>query len=247
MTTGRTFDRYPLRVQIEGERIYSDGLFEVVEAEESKMHIEFKEGSGARVTLTYEADGAYGICTCREFSRMRYCAHFWVLARIAEERKKTPEDWRALVESPPASVTDDRHQWIYALHVGRLLETGRFDVTMARRKRKKNGQWGTPQSRSVSPYALDGKIAGVDRAIFGILLASHEMWNGYGESYGSVRVPADVIGVVLPMMAGSGRLFGTRDPSLSAMQPLRWDGGEAWEALYTIEGDALHGWLRRGD
>lgn len=132
-------------------------------------------------------------------------------------------------------------------------------IQTSQRQRRSNGQWGKLKPLKLRPGRLEEIEHADDRRILAFLAGGSPERTGWmaqqAEFQTSVfryRVPYELCGLILPLMAKSGRLR-YLNSSEKDWQPLQWDESEAWKLCLVLDQDdqdaswRLKGEVRRGD
>ena len=126
-------------------------------------------------------------------------------------------------------------QLLYVLDRASTLSGNGISIQVVGRQRKRNGEWGKPQSAPISAAEVEHLPDPSDREILTLLLGAAE-FPGYGPYYASnfVRASFRLVGLmvetVLPLLAQSGRLLlRTSDGGREDLTPLEWDEGTPWQ------------------
>ena len=199
------------------------------------------------------------------------------VTRTARKKPKTPA-WRSqldLIRSRMRSETPERtgsslagqQQILYIVdaHASLQWSTSGLVIEIAGRKRKKNGEWGKPQTRRIRPMEAEQLPDPADREIIALLLGA-EGGSPYGYGYGGYdgsssqyKPPPAMQATLMRAICRTERCL-LRPPSERYMPlqeptepPLRWDEGPAWELYLDVQPDAeqrqytITGSLRRGE
>ena len=183
-------------------------------------------------------------------------------------RRPRPEPWEHFLDdvaqeldAAEAMRPVARHaglQFLYILDRDASLTGNGIAIHVAGRQRKRNGEWGKPQSAPVSASEIEHLPDETDREILSLLMGAAET-SGYGSDYASnfVRASFRLVGPlterVLPLVARSQRLhLRTSADGKEDLTPLGWDDGSAWKFRLGVvaandEGITVDGALIRGD
>jgi superfamily II DNA or RNA helicase len=165
-------------------------------------------------------------------------------------RPPRPEPWDSFLEdvSQQLDAADTTRpvahyagtQFLYVLDRDATLTGNGVAIRVVGRQRKKNGEWGKPQSAPVSAYDIEHLPDPADREIFALLLGAADT-PAYGPYYASNFVRASfklvgpLAGRVLPLLARSGRLhLQTSVRGKDDLMPIEWDDGPAWVFLLKV-------------
>ncbi|MCA9117843.1 MAG: helicase SNF2, partial [Planctomycetaceae bacterium] len=140
-------------------------------------------------------------------------------------------------------VTSRQTQVFFEIDISASVAAGTLVVQTSHRQRRSDGQWGKLKALKVRVGRLDDITHGDDRRILSYLIGgSPERSAGQAavpELQGTLyryKVPAELCEVVLPLMAGTGRLRYLGDKESSA-EPLSWDAGTPWELCVRVSRD----------
>ncbi|HEY1377610.1 MAG TPA: DEAD/DEAH box helicase [Gemmataceae bacterium] len=156
---------------------------------------------------------------------------------------------------PPSA----ERQLVFILAAADSDQARKLVVEINSQERKKNGDWGKPQARSVAASRPDELVDPLDRQLLA-LLGGAEPGDGYGfgySYYGSgglrYRVAGPVLDAVLPLLARTGRVRLRRVPDRQGVtEGLTPDLDPPWELAVGVTRDdagknwVLAGSLRRG-
>jgi superfamily II DNA or RNA helicase len=153
-------------------------------------------------------------------------------------------------------------QILYVIDKQLTLAGNGVALTVETRQRKKNGEWGKPQSAAISGVEIQHLSDEADRQVLALLLGAADPYAGttYGSMFAraSFRLHGPLADRVLPLIAQSGRLhLRTRpaDPQgrvlRDELHPLAWDDGAPWifrlglsptpDSGYRVDGTLVRG------
>ena len=177
--------------------------------------------------------------------------------------------WRSLVDRiagqssgnnhRPYNAWPDERQIIYVIDLASTRSRGQLTVDIFTRQRKRDGQWGKPQLRSIKPHEVDRLPTAEDRAALRLMHAgtdfSRMSWR-YGGGDSQFTFGPELQTAVVEALIKTGRFFlvGQNDEFSPETRPLQWDDGGAWTFRIGIERESrgdksfeLRGSLHRGD
>ncbi len=136
---------------------------------------------------------------------------------------------------------------VYVLDATAGAVTPRLTVETAVSERKKNGEWGKPQTRAIAASQVPHFPDAVDRRLLTLLDAAEPAHRS-----GGVRVDGPLLDIMFPLLVESGRVR-LRMPQHGDLRELTFDHGPPWELAVEVAPDPagkdwlLAGSLRRGD
>ncbi|MEO8369585.1 MAG: SWIM zinc finger family protein, partial [Candidatus Solibacter sp.] len=117
------------------------------------------------------------------------------------------------------------------------------------RSRKKNGDWTVHKEFRITPAQVGSLPDPVDAEVIASILGGQEYYiYAYSGATGSAArkaVPYPLAVRIIPMIAGTGRLF-VRKPGSTVLNPLAWDEGEAWKLWLDVRQDDRDQWKITG-
>ncbi len=134
---------------------------------------------------------------------------------------------------------------------------GDLVLLVMERSQRKDGKWGKEKRARVPIAELPLLADEHDREILPLLQTASGPSSSYYYGYtaptfvSEVRVPADMVAMLMPRLSATGRLHMRTGPD--EMKPASYDGERAWELALVVERDAARpytdvvGQLRRGD
>ncbi|HYH65999.1 MAG TPA: SWIM zinc finger family protein, partial [Urbifossiella sp.] len=147
---------------------------------------------------------------------------------------------------------------VYVLDASGGAVAPQLTVETAVSERKKNGDWGKPQTRTIAASDVSRLTDAVDRRLLTLLDAAEPAyrsggWYGYSPAASSrSHVNGPLLDIMLPLLAESGRVR-LRTQAHADLRPLTFDDGPPWELAVDVARDPggkewlLTGALRRGD
>lgn len=171
----------------------------------------------------------------------------------AAKRIKPPDRPARLRE--PAQHEGPRALPYYLLNVDTTVSSGQPTLVIAKRTRRKNGEWGSFTSTGTNEIDLfhdtgdprDFQIAAVLGAIRGdFYYGLYNRGRSHYREYSSSRITT-----LIPIMLETGR-FGYVEHEKADPVIVTEDTGGSWELRYALDGDEKNGfivrrWLQRGD
>ena len=158
----------------------------------------------------------------------------------------------------PNAPPPPERQFVYVLDATTGAVAPQLTIETAVSERKKNGEWGKPQTRTVAASEIPRLPDAVDRRLLTLLDAAEPAYRSGGwSSYSSTasarsQVNGPMLDVILPLLAESGRVR-LRTQSNADLRPLTFDDAAPWELAVDVARDPagkewlLTGSLRRGD
>jgi superfamily II DNA or RNA helicase len=157
-------------------------------------------------------------------------------------------------DAPGTTKWPPEKQVVYLIDPQQTLRGEGVVVNIATRQRKRNGEWGKMQSRSISESEIRQLPEATDRRIFTVIhgVKSAQSSNRYGYGYGyrsgydgympRITLAIDIQRLAVELIARTGRCFmlGEGDSISPDDRPLRWDDGEPWKLKLAIERDDEH-------
>ena len=131
---------------------------------------------------------------------------------------------------PEPAAKGETRRILYVTQIEDCLADNGLVVKVAESAPKKNGGWRKPKFhwgsiRDVSQLDFDDRrMLGLLSGSGGLLAAHHAGENAATRN----RVPADSVGVIVPLLCETGRYFLGDIDEADSLQPLRWDDGPAW-------------------
>jgi superfamily II DNA or RNA helicase len=150
-------------------------------------------------------------------------------------------------------------QLVYIVDLQHTLKTSQFQVQIAIRQATRKGAWSRPKSKRMDRGVIDHLPDALDRQILTLLAGAGTEDDGYSYSRYDDRLQTNytlsmpMIQSLLPMIAGTGRLFLRADAADERIEPATWDAGQPWRLRLRVEpaegGKAYHvrGYFQRGD
>jgi superfamily II DNA or RNA helicase len=141
-------------------------------------------------------------------------------------------------------------QIVYIVDVAATLHAGDLTVEWMVRDLRRDGDWGKVRDLRLSRRQIPKLPEAADREILALLLGARQSYLDYSplSRYG---VPHPLAGLVVPLMARTGRL-GLRWPGGVEFAPVTWDEGGAWRFALEMRRGEKNRWvaggvLRRGE
>jgi superfamily II DNA or RNA helicase len=146
----------------------------------------------------------------------------------------------------------------YILDVDKSRATGALVLTIASRRRGKEGEWkDIPKPCSIGRDRIPSLPLAEDREILTLLIGgdpfpSYGYYSGYDRAVDSFSLSRLMMQTVLPRVLGTGRCFLPFIANEMEKPPLQWDDGEPWRFVLEILGSPQAGWqltghFRRGE
>jgi len=185
--------------------------------------------------------------------------------RVRQPRPAPRETWidqldilRRQLE--PGATPPPERQVVYVLDATAGVTASQLTVETAVSERKKNGDWGKPQTRAIPAAKVHEYTDPLDRRLLAVLGGADRggspgyWYGGYNSgSQGSrYRIEGPLLEEVLPLLAATGRVR-LRTHLQADLRELAHDDGPPWELAVEVAQDSagkewhLTGSLRRGD
>jgi len=186
----------------------------------------------------------------------------------ARAAKPQPRDWEVKLQDlrnqmpaasrPGASAESREREIFYEVDVAESRKSQQLVIQTSQRQRRSNGQWGKLKPLKVRPGRLEEIEHADDRRILAFLGGGTPERTGWmaqqAEFQTSIyryRLPFELCLLILPLMAGSGRLR-FLDESEKDTDELTWDDSEPWKLCLSLEQQpdqiwVLLGQVRRGE
>jgi superfamily II DNA or RNA helicase len=171
--------------------------------------------------------------------------------RIAEiSHSAAPPAWSG--EPWPA-----KRQVLYTVDVAASLAAGSLIIFLSSREHKLNGGWTRSKILTLRRSQITQLPLPEDREILSAV-AGGVQYYGWSDSALSYQVPSSCIlphplaGMVMPLVARTGRCYLRKDEGTDQKGPLTWDEGGAWRFGVDLRRSSEGGWaaagvLRRGE
>lgn len=190
-------------------------------------------------------------------------------ARSPDAAKSTAPTWKSLVNQVAGLDARIRHQrdgaWpadrqiIYLIDPASTRSLGHLTVDILARRRKRDGEWSKPQSKSIRPEATDSLPTAEDRSLIKLMHAGCDAGNmpwRYSGSQSQFTFDPDMQAAIAEALVATGRCFLVpQDDEFSPeLEPLQWDEDGPWTFRLSVERRSrgnesfvLRGSLHRGD
>lgn len=119
------------------------------------------------------------------------------------------------------------------------------------REPRKTGGWKVPQPLHVRREEIAQLPDAVDRELLAMIAGGRQEYGHY-DLQSSITVQQPLAGILVPRILATGRCYLSASMRDLPQQPLRWDGGDAWDLVTHLdEKDAknlfLEGYFQRGE
>jgi superfamily II DNA or RNA helicase len=157
----------------------------------------------------------------------------------------------------PAEPWPAKHHVLYIVDVTASLTAKCLILSLSSRDRKLNGGWTRPKTLNLRRSQVAQLPLTEDREILSAVAGSIQYY-GWGDSALTYQIPASCMvphplaGMVMPLVARTGRCYLRMNEGTDDLGPLTWDDGGAWRFGIEMRRSSSGGWaaagvLRRGE